>query len=182
MGTNYTCMLVLVFKIVSTRKKPSIIKMFAKRNSYMKVKERQEELPHSLNMQCDGDYLLYKIMLTSYAIFGVFLCYSLFSLCCQPVDKFSKIPPFSLPLSVPGAPSLTTGSSHSNPYPTFTCWMQNGVSMVLFCLSHHPKKSTCFQCYSFFACFYTTGDFCWRVEYLKLFTWLQFQTKGVEKR
>ena len=62
MGTNYTCMLVLVFKIVSTRKKPSIIKMFAKRNLYMKVKERQEELLHSLNMHRDGDYLLYKNM------------------------------------------------------------------------------------------------------------------------
>ena len=72
MGTNYTCMLLLVFKIVSTRKKPSIIKMFAKRNLHVKVKERHEELSHSLNMQCDGDYLLYKNMRTRYDIFGVF--------------------------------------------------------------------------------------------------------------
>ena len=69
MGTNYTCMLVLVFKIVSTRKKTSIIKMFAKINLYMKVKERHEELPHSLKMQRDGDYLLYKNTRTSCDIF-----------------------------------------------------------------------------------------------------------------
>ena len=57
----------------------------------------------------------------------------------QNSHPFSHSPPHW----APGVPSLTLKAPCINPFPTFTCCLQNDVTTVLFCLSLCCQKSMC---------------------------------------